>query len=143
MFSPLEAIDEEIQNTPDMQEQLKECIADGGLPPSYFRHPLKVAAPEGMPVYPCFLYIDGVKFQRTDSVLRFTVKCLVTLVNHLCVVVRKSEMCACGCHGWCTIFVVMLALDWAFVWMAKGRRPETNYDGTAWLDSDSRKKRQA
>ena len=67
MFSPLEAIDEEIQNTADMQEQLKECIVDGGLPPSYFKHPVKVDAPEGMPVYPGFLYIDGGNFQLTDS----------------------------------------------------------------------------
>ena len=120
VFSPLEAIAEEIESTPDLPAKLDASIANGELPPSYFEHRVKMDAPNDVPVYPCVLYIDGLPFQRTDGMIRFSVKCLITNVNHLCIALRKSELCACGCHGWCTLYVAMLVLQWAFKAMARG-----------------------
>ena len=114
VFTPLEALAEEIKSTPDMQAKLEASIEAGALPPRYFDHIVKQRAPPGVPVYPCFLYIDGLKFQRTDRLVRITVKFLVTKVNHLCMAIRKSELCACGCRGWCTMYVAMLILAWNF-----------------------------
>ena len=138
VFTPLEAIAEEIAATPDMHAKLDASIANGELPASYFNHIVKRSAPNGVLVYPCLLYVDGLGFTRTDGLIRFTVKCLITNVNHLCMALRKSELCACGCRGWCTLYVAMLVLDWSFKAMARGEFYRRRHDGQAWSSSDWR-----
>ena len=140
VFTPLDALAEEIKSTPDMQAKLEACIEANALPQRYFDHIVKQRAPPGVPVYPCFLYIDGLKFQRTDGMVRITVKCLVTHVNHLCMAIRKSEMCACGCRGWCTIYVAMLVLGWSFEAMGDGIWFNAKHDGTPWEEGSWRQK---
>jgi hypothetical protein len=138
VFTPLEAIAEEIGATPDLPAKLDASIANGELPPKYFQHVVKTGAPDGVRVYPCVLYIDGLGFQRTDGLIRMSVKCLITNVNHLCIALRKSELCACGCRGWCTMYVAMLVLNQSFSAMARGLWYEQKHDCQAWSPTDWR-----
>eukprot|EP00974_Lingulodinium_polyedra_P056948 5478095-Lingulodinium_polyedra.AAC.1 len=64
------------------------------------------AAP-GERVWPIAVFCDKVPFQHRDSALVFYFYNLVTGVRHLSIVLRTSEMCDCGCHGWCSLYPVM------------------------------------
>jgi hypothetical protein len=75
---------------------------------------------EGEAVYPFAIYLDGVPFQKRDGLLCFTAYNLITLERHLVVLLRKSEMCKCGCTGWCTLFPVWLFLADAVAALAAG-----------------------
>jgi hypothetical protein len=136
VWTPLEAAEEEVRTTLGIHEKLAKSIDSGELPQAYFDHPVKQRAPPGSSVFPWVLYIDGVKFQRTDGLLRFSLCSLITGISHLNVVLRKSELCACGCRGWCTIFGVMLMLSWSFEALASGRWFESRHDGAAWRPDD-------
>eukprot|EP00959_Pyramimonas_sp_CCMP1952_P385880 8087329-Pyramimonas_sp.AAC.1 len=56
------------------------------------------------------LYADGIRYTRSDrtgksdSLLLVTMHTLASRRRHPLAVIRKSEMCRCGCRGWCTIF---------------------------------------
>ena len=136
-WPPHEAIDEEQRSTPDMPRKLAQAIADGELPPSYAAHNVVTSAPAGIPVYPLALYIDAVNFTRTDAVVGFWVCSLVTGGRHLVSVLRKTEMCQCGCRGWDTIFQVMAMLNWSFQVMARGVLPSERHDGEGWRETDA------
>ena len=139
VLTPLEAIEEEIRTTPKINERLASMTAAGDFPAAYFEHPVKQRAPPNTNVFPYVLYIDGIAFQRTDGLLRFSVISLVTGISHLNVALRKSELCACGCKGWCTLFSVMLMLKWSFESLARGLWFQSRHDNTAWLDSDHKR----
>ena len=132
---PLEAADEEIRGTPDMAARLEERRLAGALPPAYEERRLAVAA-EGTPVYPYSLYIDAVHFMRTDAVIGIWLCSLITGVRHLLAALRKSEMCACGCRGWCTMYTCMSMLHWSFLHMARGRAPSARHDGKPFGDEE-------
>ena len=76
--------------------------------------------------------MDGVSFIKHDGVLAFTVYNLVTNLRHLCVVLRKSWMCRCGCAGWCSVFMVLRYLAWALNAAAMDTHPCTNHNGQPW-----------
>lgn len=137
LLPPLEAADEEIRGTPDMKTRLEECRDTGTLPPAYDGHAVVKGAPPHVPVYPFSLYVDAVQFQRTDAVIGFWLCSLVTGVRQLLVSLRKSELCACGCRGWCTIVCIMAMLNWSFLHMARGVAPAGRHDGSPWLESDA------
>ena len=115
---------------------LAQSLERNELPQSYFNHHITREAPHGTPVYPFALYTDAVKFQRTDSVLGVWLVSLLTNSRHLVAALRKSEMCACGCRGACTVFGLMVALHWSISCMARGRWPAARHDGAAWRASD-------
>ena len=139
VWTPLEAAEEEVRTTPGIHEKLRGCIERGDFPQAYFDHPVKQRAPPNTSVFPYVLYIDGIAFQRTDGLLRFSVTSLVTGISHLNVALRKSELCACGCHGWCTIFGIMLMLKWSFESLGRGRWFQSRHDNAEWLPSDHKR----
>ena len=56
---------------------------------------------------------------------------------------RKSQMCQCGCLGWCTISPVLRFLAWSFTALAAGRMPQARHNGQAFApaeDSDRKAK---
>eukprot|EP00969_Alexandrium_andersonii_P121853 5387748-Alexandrium_andersonii.AAC.1 len=57
--------------------------------------------------------------------------------RHLCAVLRKSEMCKCGCRGWCSVFSVFLMIRWAFESMGSGIYPSERHDGQPFGEGDS------
>ena len=80
-------------------------------------------------VWPLALYVDGVPFQRRDSLIAFYVYNLVTQVRHLMAVLRKSGICTCGCQGWCSLSPLFFFLRWSFEALATGHAPQKRHDG--------------
>jgi hypothetical protein len=136
-WPPLEAVEEDISTTPDMDAALEKAIAVGDLPPSYFDHVVVRAAPAGVPVHGYTLYVDAVKCTRTENAIGFWLRNIITKVPLLLLCLRKTELCACGCRGWCTMSVVMQFLNWSFEAMAAGVRPLARHDQSQWLPSDN------
>ena len=61
---------------------------------------------------------------------------MVTGFRHLATAVRKSDMCKCGCKGWCTLAGIYFFLRFQFEHLATGTYPSSRHDGSKWLDSD-------
>jgi len=71
--------------------------------PAYERHPLLQAMPHRMrrTALPFAIYMDMTPYNEVDSVLAITFVNIVTGMRHLICTLRKLDMCACGCRGWC------------------------------------------
>ena len=106
------------------------------MPQVYHQHPLRNHHHDGHPPLPLSLYMDGVAFTRTDSVTGFFIYCLPTQTRHLCAVLRKSEMCKCGCRGWCSVHPILMMLRWSLLTMIHGIWPLQRPDDTPWREQD-------
>jgi len=92
--------------------------------PCYYSNPVVEAGMEdGELVLPTALYMDGVPYSLTDSVVGVWLVNLVTGNRSLLAMVRKRLVCKCGCNGWCTFFPLLVFLHWAFGAMATGVLP--------------------
>jgi hypothetical protein len=100
--------------------------------PAYCRHERDSAKI----LLPLALYLDGVVFQKRDSVLGFWLYNIATEARQLFCVLKKSFLCKCGCRGWCTLYQVMLYIAWMLKALLKGVYETTRHDGAAWLPSD-------
>lgn len=105
---------------------------------AYLNHPVVRANP-GRPVMPIALYLDGISFTRVDSLLGVFVYSLHTLKRHLVAVLRRSEMCKCGCKGWCSLYPVFAVVHWSFTAMAQGLWPSAPVFGEWGPHDESRK----
>ena len=105
VYNIFDVLAEEIASLENATETLRKTIAENQLPPVYFSHPVVVNAPAGTPVHPIAIYFDGVAFTRTDTVVSFYVYLLLTGRRHHVCNLRKSELCKCGCKGWCSYFL--------------------------------------
>ena len=97
---PHERLAEEARANPELSAKLREAMPETEWAENYTEHPVVKASPPGT-VLPLALYLDGVPFTKHDGVLAFWVYNLLTFKRHLVAVVRKSEMCQCGCRRWC------------------------------------------
>ena len=52
------------------------------------------------------------------------------------VLLRKSNMCKCGCRGWCTLYPVLFFLRRSFEALAIGKFWTERPDRLPWLSSD-------
>ena len=103
---PHEALNEEVAGDTKFPSQVEQAVKEEEWATNYSQHPVVRASPPGT-VYPFALYIDGVPFSKHDSFLGFWVYNLVSLKRVLVAVVRKSNMCDCGCKRWCSIFPIL------------------------------------
>lgn len=102
------------------------------LPKIYLDHPWVKESGDAV-IHPYVLYVDGVSFSRTDTVLgiysyfsgRVESTCLLA-------VVRKSEFCRCGCGSWCTLQPLFLSLAWSMEALGRGTWPSSRHDNTRW-----------
>ena len=63
---------------------------------------------------------------------------LVSGTRHLLATLRKSDLCRCGCQGYCSIFQVWLFYKWSIEAFASGRFPILRHDHTPFIsDEDS------
>ena len=108
---------------------LREKLAVAKLPRKYHSHPVVTGAPDGAFVWPIALYMDGVQFTREDTVLGVWVVCLLTGRRWLAFVIRKAEMCGCGCHGWCSLRNLFAALAHSLRALARGHYLHDGPDG--------------
>ena len=81
------------------------------------------AAGEDYP-YPVAMFVDAAPFQKKVSFVGFWLINLVTGMRHLCCIVKKDQMCMCGCRAWCTIFKV---LDFSVGRLRQHRGPRTQH----------------
>ena len=132
-----EQLAKEVEETPGIQFRLEESLACREWASVYTSHPVVTSAPEGERVWPIALYVDGVPFQKRDSMLAFYIYNLVTEVRHLLIVIRKSSLCRCGCLGWCTLHPIMSTLRWDLGCLAQGERPRARHDGQPFKETEA------
>ena len=113
----------DISDNPERRQQLQAALDADTLPRTYHTHPIVLDRSEGEAVYPYAIYIDGVGYARTDTCIGFWFICLLTGRRWLLVVLRKADICKCGCRGWCSFFIVFKMLSWCIAALAQGLFP--------------------
>lgn len=61
--------------------------------------------------------------------------------RHAIAILKKSEMCRCGCRGWCSVWPVFSALRWMYRACSNGRMPDRRHDGRPFAAGDPRGQR--
>ena len=134
---PHEALGNEFAECEDeLTGALLEATANNRTPPIYTDHQVVQSVAPGTLVHPVTLYVDGVGFGRNDSVVAFWAYFTFSRRRHLCAVLRKSEMCACGCRGWRSVSQIWEMLRWSILSLHSGHHPSSRHDGEAWRRSD-------
>ena len=135
-MAPYTELDNELRADATWQSVLGEAVANRQLPQSYFDHEAVRATPAGdPPCMPIGMFVDGVPFQKKDGVIGFWIYTLITGVRHLAIVVRKSELCRCGCKGWCTMWIILDWLRFVLVHLVRGMNPAAPYANEApWME---------
>lgn len=140
---PVELLSDEINNSSETFDILDQGNFKLGEQTEHFQtHPLVInrTPEERKRIVPYAVYLDGVPFSLTrvgyDTVVGFWIINLVTQTRHLVTAIRKSDMCKCGCKGWCTMAVVFFFLRFQFECLAAGVYPTSRHDKTDWLPND-------
>ena len=102
------SLSEEILTSGDaLRAQLQKAGDENAIGPVYEQHPKVLEAiSQGQTPWPWAIYNDGFTFQDHDTLSGFWVFNIVTHTRHLAAALRSSELCGCGCSGWCSFFVV-------------------------------------
>ena len=89
---------------------------------------------------PLAFYLDGAQYTKTGStVLVFVVCNLASGSRHLVAVLKKKDMCRCGCRGWCSVRPIMQFLHWSFAALAQGAFPAATHVGAPWPETEERR----
>ena len=88
------------------------------------------------PVTPLALYVDAAQYLKRDSVIVFVCCNLLSGTRHLSAILRKKELCNCGCRGHCSIRPVLEMLRWSFAALATGAFPAVDHMGKSWGQQD-------
>lgn len=139
--APHEKLGIEMQENPEVLAELRRMRASKALPPAYWEHP--VVRRSEKPVLPCVLYLDGAPFSKRDGQLAILVYNLVSLKRHCVAMFRRSNLCKCGCRGWCSMFPVFEFIRHSFEALAEGRYPEAKCDGSDWGPGEERRRASA
>ena len=124
VLPPHEILHNEFVAKPDLVTQ----AAEAQWPANYASHP--VAKASSNPATPLSFYMDGCQFTKAGAqVLVFVVVNILSGTQHLAAVLRKKEMCKCGCRGWCSIRPVLEFFRWSFSALAAGAFPAGRHDG--------------
>ena len=101
VFVPHERVDEDLRMREGFSAEVHDAIEFKALPRRYNEHPVVTGQPPGSaPVAPFNLFVDGVAYSLTDTVIGFWLINQITGKRHLFCVVRKKLICTCGCKGW-------------------------------------------
>ena len=97
----------------------------------YDEHPLVVNATreQKMRILPVTIYMDGAEYNKKDGLIVFTVRFSFSRKRHLCWAVRKTNVCECGCGGWCTLYAFFDFVRWSLEALQAGRWPARRHDG--------------
>ena len=107
-----EQLAELVQEDPSKRERLREAVEQRALPPAYFDHPLvHEHGSADNPVRPLAVFVDGVPYSITDSLVGFWVQDVISGARCLTALIRKRR----GCRGWCTYFPIFIYLAWFLI----------------------------
>ena len=122
---------------PGLREQLRRHVDSGSMGTTYAEHPVVMGRAAGEVVIGFALYVDGISFTSHDSILGIFIHILASGVRHLIVALRTSEMCGCGCRGWCSMFAIWHMIGWSIECLARGIHPTAREGGCDWRQCDS------
>ena len=131
-----EDLAKEIAETPGFEKRLRDQVLAGDLGPQYEKNVVQ-AQPAGQFAVPLALYVDGVPFQRRDSVTGSWLVNLPTGRRHVFFTVRKKDMCRCGCKGWCSQYAIRTYTRWLVDAIHTGRYPRQRHTMEPWRVTDS------
>jgi hypothetical protein len=135
-----EQLNEDLENDVSCRAKLAELYRDRAFPPCYWAHPIvQRYEAEGTPVLPTAVYIDAVPYSQVDSVLGFWLVNLVSGRRYCFGIFRKSEVCKCGCRGWCSFYGFFKYIVWSLTAMANACFPDCRHDQTKWRPSDQKR----
>lgn len=138
---PYEQLLEEIAANPTFEDELHNAVETKQLPPSYFDHEVyqaSVTAGDASYPVPIGLFIDGVSYLKKASFIALWTFCLITGVRHVVWILKKDELCNCGCSGWCSLYKAFDYTQWALNCAARGVFPLRRHDNTPWPAGDAR-----
>lgn len=130
-----EVVAANMADSPDAIEELEHMKQSNELPQSYFEHPVVRGTAD--PVVPLSMFLDGLPYSLSDSVLGAWVKNEVTKKRFLVALLRKKLLCRCGCGGWCSLFPLLYWIRCCFAVLASGVYPDSRHDGRPWQASDT------
>ncbi len=128
--APHELLHREALVSDDLGTLLEESLASNEWGEAYRTNP--IVTESSVPVHPLALYCDGIPYSNHDGAIAFYVYSLVSQTRHLCCIVRRSVLCACGCRGWCTFFCIFQFLHWSLRALARGTFPLLSHDNAPW-----------
>ena len=136
-----DSIEQELRKDSTILETLGSAEPPDGVLTTrkYTEHPQLSKAQElgwGKPL-PLAAYIDGVTFRqaasgRSDSTTGFWLTNVLSGTRYLVTVIRDSDLCSCGCRGWCSYWPVLNFMRWTVLTMQDHRRPVRKWDGSPW-----------
>ena len=132
---PTEALNDEFNGDPTFSVKLRDSIEQHELPAAYYSHPVVLGHPDEY-VVPLGVYIDGVAYSQTDTVLGFWCVNLISQSRCLLALIRKSLLCRCGCRGWCTLYPLLDWLREQCSCLAAGAFALLRHDRSAWSTQD-------
>ncbi len=109
--------------------------------PSFWDHEEHTVLGDDRPCWPIALYCDGIQYSKQTSVgkaesaLGFFVYKLRSQRRISAAVLQKSQLCRCGCRGYCTLSPILSYLEWTLAAASDGVRPAERWDGTPWPET--------
>lgn len=101
-------------------------------PPRYREH--AVVKAKGDLAVPVGYFSDGVPHTKKDSFIAHYWSNTLTGQRYMICSIRKSDLCRCGCKGFCTIGRLQRIIAWSFNVLADGRYPRFDYNGQPFAD---------
>eukprot|EP00969_Alexandrium_andersonii_P243224 10743803-Alexandrium_andersonii.AAC.1 len=129
---PHELIQKEVEADPSQKFRLQEMKDANALPASYTQNPIVTQSDPNDFIIPISIYMDGVAYTITDSVVGVWAINGISQTRHLLMLIRKRLGCRCGCRSWCTFAPLMAVLRWSLDCLSRGIYPSERHDGTAW-----------
>jgi len=130
-----EGIARELEAKANIIETMITQIKQREWASDYFNHPVVKGIPleELMadPPLALALYVDAAPYTNDESFMCFTIYNLITNQRHLTVLLRKSELCQCGCRGWCTLHNVFSFIKWQVWYVPAWHGYHTCWDGSS------------
>ena len=117
-------------------DKLQRAIDTRSLPDCYYEHPIVQAHGDSEPVLPVAIFVDGVPYSNTDSVIGWWLENLITGARYFLCPLRKSVVCKCGCKGWCTFWAAFNVVAWMLQALADKIYPLTRHDHKPWDELD-------
>jgi len=135
IIPPHEAIAAAYANNP-----AEFLVGDRDVPPDFVLHPLTRAYGTNN-TFPLQIFVDAAGFTKKDSFVSFLMSSIYPGARRFCLaVVRKAELCSCGCRGLHTLDPIEAALVWGFRALAAGVWPTGRHDGAPFdVPSDGRR----